>query len=179
MLSWMPEEMGEAELKERWLLSDAVRAFESGQIQPDAFAESAIEDFSLNVTPEDFIAAFETWLDGFYEGVPELLETLGKRFRLATLSNTNAIHWPHLMDGMQLGTMIDTHYPSHESGLLKPDADAFENVIAQLNVPASRILFFDDSALNVDAAVQSGLTAHIVDGPASIATYLRQEHLLD
>lgn len=178
MLEWTPGNLSERELWEKWLRSEAVRAFESGSICGGDFAETVIKEFDLTVSASEFIGAFETWIDGLFEGVEDLLNDLRDRYRLATLSNTNAIHWPKLTSQMGLGTLIDTHFPSHISGLLKPDAAAFENAITQLSVPANRILFFDDNELNVMAARESGLRAEIAQGPEAITSHLQRLNLI-
>lgn len=172
MLAWMPDDLDERALWERWLTSEAVRSFESGRIDADTFARSVIDEFGLAVEPPAFLAAFETWVDGLFDGVEGLLDDLRGRYRLATMSNTNAVHWPKLTVQMGLGRLIDTHFPSHLTGLLKPDADAFANVVTRLEVPADRILFFDDNTLNVDAARAAGLQAELADGPPAIRHHL-------
>ncbi len=178
MLEWMSGEMTEPELWEKWLHSDAVRAFESGQVDPGAFAERTIAEFGLTVPPTIFLAAFETWIDGLFDGVEELLDDLRPTYRLATMSNTNAIHWPKLTGQMGLGTLIETHYPSHQTGLLKPDREAFENVIEKLALPAERILFFDDNELNVAAARAAGLQSERTRGIREISSHLRKRRLV-
>ena len=135
MLAWTPGNLTEPELWEKWLHSEAIRAFESGTIDSDAFADHVVEEFDLSISPSEFITAFETWADSLFDGVEDLLDSLRGSYRIATMSNTNTIHWPRLTEEMKLGTLIDTHFPSHKSGLLKPDAEAFDHVIRQLAVP--------------------------------------------
>ena len=178
MLEWSQGDLTEPNLWETWLRSEAVRSFESGRIEPQKFAERVIEEFSLSVTAEKFISAFETWVDGLFDGVDELLLRLRPHYRLATLSNTNTIHWPKLINGMGLGTLIDTHFPSHESGLLKPDAAAFDNAVKRLGVTPDQILFFDDNALNVLGARESGLQAVVATRPKSITRHLNHRGLV-
>ena len=149
MIEWTPGDLTEPELWEKWLRSEAVRGFESGRIDTREFAHTIIEEFNLNISPAAFLAAFGTWIDGLFDGVEELLSDLRPKYRLATMSNTNAIHWPKLTGQMRLGSLIDTHFPSHQSGLLKPDAAAFEHVVQQLAVSPSHILFFDDNQVSV------------------------------
>ncbi|MBK7792074.1 MAG: hypothetical protein IPJ62_05830 [Betaproteobacteria bacterium] len=52
-----------------------------------------VREFALPVTPADFLAAFAHWPRSLYPGVPELLAALAPRYRLASVSNTNALHW--------------------------------------------------------------------------------------
>ena len=178
MLEWTPGDLTEKELWEKWLRSKAVRLFESGRIEPETFAKTVITEFGLDVSPSVFITAFETWANGLFDGVEDLLNRLRQNYRLATMSNTNTIHWPKLTTEMGLGDLIDTHFPSHQTGRLKPDASAYENVIAQLGVPPDHILFFDDNELNITAALKCGLKAAIVRGPESIISHLRHLGLL-
>ena len=44
-------------------------------------------------------------------------------------------------------------------GKVKPDIEAFNYVTGELAVSSSKILFFDDNEMNVDAAQQVGMTA--------------------
>ena len=68
MLEWTPDDLTEEGLWERWLESEAVRAFESGRIGPDQFAKQTINEFELTVSEEQFLDAFVTWVDGLFEG---------------------------------------------------------------------------------------------------------------
>jgi putative hydrolase of the HAD superfamily len=44
------------------------------------------------------------------------------------------------------------NFASCETGLLKPDIEAFAYVIDQINCDPSWMIFFDDNQVNVDAA---------------------------
>ena len=172
MLEWTPDDLTEEGLWERWLESEAVRAFESGRIGPDQFAKQTIDEFELTVSEEQFLDAFVTWVDGLFDGVEDLLARLRPNVGLATMSNTNEIHWPKLIESMGLGRLIPDHFPSHRTGLLKPDADAFLNVIDRLGVQASQILFFDDNQLNVRAERKTGMQAARVSGPYEVESHI-------
>ena len=56
--------------------------------------------------------------------------------------------------------------------LRKPDAAAFQFVVEEIGVPASRIVFFDDSLANVEGARACGLQAVLVKSPADVAAAL-------
>ena len=74
--------------------------------------------------------------------------------------------------------MFDVAFLSHEIGLVKPDAEIFEHVVEELACRAAEILFFDDNALNVDAARSVGLDAHKVEGVGPTHSLLRERGLL-
>ena len=61
---------------------------------------------------------------------------------------------------------------SSSIGLRKPDAEAYDHVVRAIGVPASRILFFDDSAANIEGARARGLVAIHVTSTDDVARAL-------
>src|SRR4029077_16390279 len=61
---------------------------------------------------------------------------------------------------------------SSSIGLRKPDAAAYDHVVSSIGVPAARIVFFDDSAENIEGARARGLTAVHVTSPDDVAKAL-------
>ena len=57
-------------------------------------------------------------------------------------------------------------------GLRKPDAAAYDHVIKEIGVPAARIVFFDDSAENIEGARARGLFAVHVTSTRDVADAL-------
>jgi len=159
MLEWSPGIGSTDELWRRWLHSDSVRRFETGAADRDEFAAGVIGEFGLPVGPDEFIAAFTWWPRAVFPGAVELLATMRERYRLASVSNTNEIHWDRFSGAWALDASFHHNFPSHLVGKLKPDADYFAHVLDAVDVPAQRVLFIDDNAINVDAAAQLGLVA--------------------
>ena len=147
-----------------WLMSNAPRAFESGQISGDEFARRIVTELDMSVSAEEYLAYFAQLPVGPYNGAMDLLQKLKKRYVTALFSNSNEIHWQRKMGEMQLSDAFHHHFASHLMGLVKPDAAAFEHVIKILDVAPEQILFFDDNQLNVDAARRSGMQAEHVRG---------------
>lgn len=172
MYEWTGRRWSISALKQRWLQSPTVRAFETGQCGPEEFAQAIVAEMPLAVSPADFLREYSTWLHQLFPGVAELLTDLRERYTLASLSNTNVLHWPRVRDEMRLGAMLHHHFPSHETGLIKPDADAFEQVVEALDVPAAAISFFDDNQLNVDAAAALGIRARKTVGVDELVSAL-------
>jgi putative hydrolase of the HAD superfamily len=65
---------------------------------------------------------------------------------------------------MKLGAAFDSHFVSHLTGRIKPDAAAFEHVVESLGCSPAAVLFFDDNLLNVDAAKRLGMQSVRVQG---------------
>jgi len=168
MLAWSPGVADTDELWRRWLHSPAVRRFEVGGASAEAFAAEIVGEFRLPVSPAEFLAAFTHWPRSLYPGVTELLAGLAPRYRLASVSNTNALHWERFEREWSLPARFHANFPSHEVGRLKPDADYFEHVVAVLGFEPARILFVDDNRINVDAAAALGITARHVRNFAAL-----------
>jgi putative hydrolase of the HAD superfamily len=66
---------------------------------------------------------------------------------------------------------------SRETGLLKPDGEAFQHVIRQTRSSPERIMFFDDSQRNVDSAA-TGMVACKTVGLAEVYRVLREFAIL-
>jgi putative hydrolase of the HAD superfamily len=143
-----------------WLHSASVRAFEAGQIDPPEFARRLIAEMNLPVSPAELLDEFVRWIPGLFPETVALLEDVADGIHRATLSNSNPLHWPRIMDGMGLGAYFDSHFVSHVTGRTKPDADAFEHALEMLGCHPEAVLFVDDNQLNVDAALRVGIRAH-------------------
>jgi FMN phosphatase YigB (HAD superfamily) len=116
MLQWCPA-LGDTEtLWRRWLDSPTVRRYESGKITRGEFAKSLIEKFALPVEPDAFLTEFAGWPRRLYDDAATLLAELKPRFRLASLSNTNELHWERFSREWDLPSHFHANFPSHAVG---------------------------------------------------------------
>ncbi len=156
--------MGTEEIWRHWLTSPNVRAFETGAMEPEEFADMLIAELDLPVQRAEFLDAFTHWPRGLFPGAMELISEIPRPIVRATLSNSNSLHWPRLMTEMGLSEAFDFHFASHLTGKIKPDKEAFENEVLSLGSVPGSILFLDDNQLNVDAALSLGIRAFRVQG---------------
>ncbi len=168
MLHLTNDALSADELWRQWLRSPTGRAFESGRMDPSSFAQGMVEEFQLSISPEAFLQRFSNWLGPLSPGALDLLDELSGRYPLACLSNTNALHWTRMADDMELGRRFDYAFPSHRTGRVNPDLDAFLHPLESMGVAAARVLYFDDHPLNVEAAARAGLRAFRVNGAAAV-----------
>lgn len=168
---WTGSKQSAEQLWEKWLTSEAPRAFESGKIDKDAFAASIVEELSLSISSDEFLEYFTNLPIGPYKGSLKMLHSLRPRYTTALFSNSNAAHWAR-KSAMQVPPAFDHHFASHLMGKVKPDSEAFEHVVAELGVPASNMLFFDDNEINVQAARHAGMNARRVVGYDQLLTAL-------
>lgn len=179
MLGWLENRPSVDELWKLWLTSPVVRRFETGRATPDEFAEEIIQEMSLPVSPQEFIAKFQAWLTGLYPGALEMVRSVPSRFTRATLCNTNVLHWPRLLSDFDLDRHFQHHFASHLTGKIKPDREAFENVLDTLGCQASAVFFLDDNILNVEGARNVGMRAVQVRGPEEARRALATAGIVD
>jgi len=179
MLDWSPGIGSADELWRRWLHSDAVRRFETGAIGRDEFAAAIVGEFGVPVGPAEFLAEFTWWPRSVIPGALELLAAMRERYRIASVSNTNEIHWERFVSVWSLDAAFHHNFPSYRVGKLKPDADYFLHVLDALDVPAHRVLFIDDNTINVEAAARLGMHARRVQGAAGARAAFVELGLLD
>jgi len=166
------------ELWARWLASEGVRQFETGRASPDAFGAAMLAEFDLRIAAAQFLEEFTFWPKGVFPGSFELLEQLSASYRLACLSNTNALHWPRVCDEMGLARYFEKAFASHLVGMLKPDLEIFQYVVEQLGCPPARILFLDDNQSNVASACTAGMVARRVAGLGEVRAALVELEIL-
>jgi putative hydrolase of the HAD superfamily len=179
MLEWLGNSLTADELWHRWLRSEPVRKFETGRIDADEFAAGVTSEFGLRVEPGQFLEAFIRWPTAPYPGALAMLARIPRSYRRAVLSNSNALHWPRVRDDMGLGAAFDSHFVSHLTGRIKPDADAFLHVLESLGCRAAQVLFLDDNLPNVDAAQALGMQAIRVRGAAEAERVLTGLRIID
>jgi len=159
---WIAGKQSSEQIWKKWLTSDDSQTFAGG----------VVRELNLDVSEEEFLAHFTALPIGPYPGALTLLASLKQKYTTALFSNSNELHWERKMGEMQLKNAFHHHFASHLMGKVKPDADAFAQVLDTLAVPARQVLFFDDNQLNVDAAQQSGMRAVRVNGFSELTSVL-------
>jgi glucose-1-phosphatase len=178
MLGWLGNRITVDELWRKWLSSPVVRDFERGRLAPDVFATQIIAEMSLAVAPQEFLATFTGWIAGLYPGALELVNSLPAGLVRATLANTSVLHWPRLMNDLRLEAAFHHHFPSHLTGRIKPDQEAFQHVLDTLGCRAEAVLFLDDNQLNIQTATKMGMQAACVRGAAEARQALAEARIL-
>jgi len=168
----------EEELWRRWLECRWVRRFESGGCSGAEFAAGVVADWQLELSPAAFLDAFGDWPAGPLPGATELVAQTRASVPVGCFSNTNALHWHGHIAAWPLMSLFDHRFLSFELGLLKPDIAAFAQVADLLEVPAGRVLFLDDNAVNVAGAAAAGFQAIRAAGPGEARQRLAEAGVL-
>ncbi len=162
----------------QWILLEAVRDFETGKISEADFVKGVLDEMKVQLSAEEFFAEFDRWPLKLYDQVEEVVSGISDHYEVATMSNMNARHWQIVLDDFGLGRMIEKHFPSWQTALMKPDSAAYENVARQLDLSIDEIAFFDDNQLNVDGAKAAGMQAYRVKGADELQTCLQNLKIL-
>ena len=157
----------------RFVRDQSYRDHEVGSISDQAYFASLRTSLGIAISDAQFLEGWNAIFAGAMPGIAPLLARAGKRLPLYAFSNTNR---PHVAHFSPLYADLLSHfrelYLSSTIGLRKPDAAAYDHVVSAIGVPASRIVFFDDVAENVDGARARGLMAVQVKSSADVAAAL-------
>jgi putative hydrolase of the HAD superfamily len=111
-----------------------------------------ISEEEINQVRSDFWAG-----DALDEELVNLLRALRPRYKTALLSNA----WDDLRQMLEEVWQIDDAFDqliiSAEIGLVKPNLDIYQKMVADLGVEPSQAVFVDDFLHNIEGAQEAGL----------------------
>lgn len=151
-------------------------AFRLGQIGDDVYVDRVSGIYGL--TRHEIYRAETALLRGVLPEMVDYVPALKKRHRVVCLSNTQAIHWRHIIRRMLGEDFFDACYLSHEMGMEKPHAEIYRELERREGVSGRDIVFVDDTAGNVEAARALGWM-HSIHHRSATRTVALIESLLD
>lgn len=165
-------------VSDRFAASDVFRDYEIGRCDDDSFANAFLAEFYLEMTFPEAKRLWNSWVQECYVGTKEMLSTLRKDYTIACLSNTNALHWGHLPTQINIDDYFDYSFASHIINAAKPNPESYRIPIEKMGVNPSDIWFFDDTIINVEAAISAGMKAYHVDRGVGVIPTLQSLGLL-
>lgn len=158
----------------RFVHDETYHHHERGHVSDAAFFANLRGLLGISITDAQFLEGWNAIFVGEVPGIAPLLARASAKLPLYVFSNTNRPHVEYFSKQYAdlLGHFREL-YLSSSIGLRKPDAEAFDHVIASMGVPAERIVFFDDLAENIEGARARGLTAVHVTSPTDVGDALR------
>lgn len=155
---------------------DLNETYEVGKISSESFI-TQLQSVYPKASLQDIIRIWNSILLDLPDYRLDFIENLAKEktYRLFLLSNTNALHIPHVAEKMGVDKFkrfkdsFEQFYLSHEIHLRKPNAEIFEFTLEQNGLNAEETLFIDDTKENTDAADILGIkTWHLKVGHEDI-----------
>lgn len=137
---------------------------EAGQVSADEFRSFILAGSEPGHTLEEVDKALWQILVGIAPEKIDLLKRLVRKYDLYMLSNNNAVCTPRAVEifaeaGYPMYEGFKKCYISYQMKMMKPSADFYRAVIADIGIPSEEMLFVDDSQRNVDASISVGLPA--------------------
>jgi putative hydrolase of the HAD superfamily len=162
-----------SDIAARWSIDESYHHHERGTISDEAFFDGLRRSLGIAITDEQFLDGWNAIFAGEMDGIAPLLERAARHYPLYVYSNTNRAHVAHF-------TRIHAHtlkpfrelFYSSSIGMRKPEIAAFDHVVKAIGVPASRVVFFDDLAENVESARSLGIKAVQVKSSRDVADAL-------
>ena len=121
---------------------------------------------------ELWLADFRSWLSVNPGTVDVLAGLRAGGTRLALLSNAAPDYGSYFRHGI-LGEYFDSVYVSGELKLLKPSAEIYAHVLADLGIPASDAVFIDNREDNVRGARELDITGHLFTDAGTLRAFLQ------
>ncbi len=165
---------GEPEEVRRLLAeADLAGPYERGEIDSAEFHRRCEALLGLNTSFESFSALWGEMFASEQLVSPDLIEALGRRYRLAILSNTNALHYQRLRRRFAFLALFPMAVLSYEVGAMKPSREIYERALERTASSPEECFFVDDRPENVAGAAAVGIHAVEFRGQADLERALR------
>jgi epoxide hydrolase-like predicted phosphatase len=163
------------EITKRYSLDLHYEKHERGEIHADEYFASLRDSLGLYIDNAQFIEGWNRIFVGEVPNIRHIVEQYAALFPVFVFSNTNKTHkttWMNLYP--ELLKPFKRVFISCDLGKRKPEVEAYWQVAAAIGVAPHRILFFDDSAQNIEGARQAGMIACKVDTVADVQQVLKR-----
>jgi putative hydrolase of the HAD superfamily len=160
-------------------MDEPFRQHERGELDGTGYMAHLAATFELDADTETVADGWNAMLVGEIPATLDLIERVRERLPCYAFSNTSAIHctvWASRFP--RVATAFQRLFLSYELGLRKPERAAFDAVVSAIGVAPDDILFFDDTAENVEGARAAGLDAVLVRSPPDVRSALAERGLV-
>jgi HAD superfamily hydrolase (TIGR01509 family) len=153
--------------------------YETGRLTREQFFAEVSAATGFHGDIEEFSQLF----GDIFEPIAPMVEihsTLRKKgFPTFIFSNTNELAVGHIRRSFPFFSAFDGYVLSYEHGAMKPEAKLYEIVERATNRRASKILYLDDRAENVEAGAARGWQVILQETPEKTKAALKKAGLLD
>ena len=149
------------------------RDWQEGRISPRDWYLHLAKRFGGNISFEQFTDVWNRVLDPTAIHEDAFFEKLSKRYRLALLSNTDAIHVRHMEAAYSFFAFFPVRIYSCVVGASKPDPIIYREALRALKVQAREAVYVDDIRAYVEAAQRLGMGGIQFQSPAQLTSDLQ------
>ena len=167
-VSLSPEEVWSALEKDpRW------KDWQEGRISPQDWHLHVSRRLGSKLSFEQFVEVWNRALDPTPIHEEAFLEKLGKKYRLAVLSNTDPLHVAHLEKTYGFCQLFPVRIYSCSVGASKPNPVIYKEALQACKVRAQEAVYVDDVPAYAQAASQLGMRGIVFKSPEQLQSDLR------
>lgn len=155
--------------------------YEKGLIDSNAFRNKVLELGKINLSVAEFDAAWNSMILEMPSNNLLLLKELKKHFNTYLYSNTNEIHLEYFFNYLeknfevhQFDEYFHKTYMSCRINMRKPDTNGFQLILDENNLNPEETLFIDDTHINVDGAIKTGIQGYYLNRGEQITEIFSQ-----
>lgn len=143
--------------------------YERGEIGTPEFRDGIRQLASQSLTDDEIDRMWVNELLDIPQEKLDLLVSLRSKYDIYLLSNTNELHWQHVVESLlpqqnyRVEDLFKETFLSFRMKLAKPDPEIFREVLRQAGLKPEETLFIDDSAVNCQAAQSVGIQTEITN----------------
>jgi HAD superfamily hydrolase (TIGR01509 family) len=146
--------------------SDITMSFEEGRLSPHQFFLKVKEVLNLKLDYEDFVPI---WQEIFFfseknRQVHALALALKERYRVALLSNINALHFDYIKKAFTIFNAFHNIITSFELGYIKPNPLIYQKALEILKCTPNQTFYTDDRPELVTSARGLGIQGFVFSG---------------
>lgn len=141
--------------------------YERGEIGTPEFRDGIRQLASQSLTDDEIDRMWVNELLDIPQEKLDLLVSLRSKYDIYLLSNTNELHWQHVVESLlpqqnyRVEDLFKETFLSFRMKLAKPDPEIFREVLRQAGLKPEETLFIDDSAVNCQAAQSVGIQTEL------------------
>jgi glucose-1-phosphatase len=167
-LALSPEEVWSALEKDpRW------KDWQEGRMSPQDWHLHVSRRLGSKLSFDQFVEVWNRALDPTPIHEEGFLEKLGKRYRLAVLSNTDPLHVAHLEKTYRFFQFFPVRIYSCSVGASKPSPVIYKEALQACKVKAQEAVYVDDVPAYAQAAGQLGMHGIVFQSPEQLQSDLR------
>ncbi|MBL7214045.1 MAG: HAD family phosphatase [Phycisphaerae bacterium] len=162
----------------RHTMSDpAILEFSSGRITAEAFYQKMRAAYQWDISFDTFRWL---WCRIFYpmDDMENLVMQLRGHVKLGLLSDTDPLHWNHIITTWPWLGMFEKSTLSYQVGVMKPNPKIYLTAAKNVDTSPEKCLYIDDLENNVEGARTVGMTAVQFEDITQIKNVLKDFRLL-